>query len=304
MAEELNNELVAETVEEDENSGVLKVFIYDANGEKVKEELYADFLSAYDFVLSHNSSNPDNPYNIYPGTQFPPKGYKWSKEKSDWVELSLYEKWKKGQLEIPNDCFIAGDLIVRKNLSQLHKEGLYKILPSQKIDEEYNIIVEKDKQELIDEGLLNWDEVYNYYYAIFKQKLDNYLDVVYLKYPRSISFQFERKVEVAKKWLNLNTQDREHSRAFNHSDFVILISEFKDISKQYTINDIEAELDSLSNKIIKKNTDANEKLGKVNNFFDSLYSEIDSLKDKKDFLKLFEFVSGIENKINTWIKSS
>ena len=74
MAEINNNELPVESVNTSEDSDVLKVFIYNGKGEKVREELYSNFLNAYDFVLTHNSSNPDDPYNIYPGTTFPPKG--------------------------------------------------------------------------------------------------------------------------------------------------------------------------------------------------------------------------------------
>jgi hypothetical protein len=296
-------EIPVEEIFEDDNPNLLKVFVYNTQGEKIKEEFYSSFLNIYDFVLNHNTSNPNDPYNIYPGTEFPPKGYKWSNDKGDWVELSLYEKYIKGQIDIPNDCVVINNIIVRKNLSILHKEGLFNILPTQKIDKELNIIVDKSKQELIDEGLMDWEEVYKYYYNEFKRKIDMHLDLYYFKYPKAISFQFADKTNVAKLWKSLTNEQRSFARTFNYQEFLLLISEFKDLNRDYTLDEIEQELDILSNKIIQKNSEIEVKLGSINNFFNSLYKEITEIKETRNFLKLFDFVASIENRISQWIKS-
>ena len=296
-------EIPIEEISGDQTSNFMKVYVYDTKGQLIKEDFYSNFLDVYDYVLNHNTNNINDPYNIYPGTEFPPKGYKWSNDKGDWVELSLYEKYKKGQLDIPDDCAIINNIIVRKSLSQLHKEGLYKIQSNQKIDEEYNIVIDKTQQELIDEGLLDWEEVYKYYYNEFKRKMDANLDLYYFKYPKSIIFQFNDKARMAKLWRSFTPQDKEVSRMYSYGDFSLLISEFKDINKDYTLDEIEAELDKLSDKIIAKNIEIENKLGSINNFFNSLYEEISSIKETKNFSMLFDFVGSIENKISQWIKS-
>lgn len=304
----LEDEIIAEEIpiEEisgDESSNLLKIFVYNTNGELIKEDFYSSFLDVYDYVLNHNTSNSGDPYNIYPGTEFPPRGYKWSKDKGDWIELSVYEKYKLGQLEIPQDCTVINNIIVRKNLSQLYKEGLYNIQPTQKIDEEFNVVVDKSQQELIDEGLLDWEEVYKYYYNEFKRKLDTHIELYYFKYPKSIIIQFSDKTRVAKQWKSLDEKQRQIARMFNYEEFGLLISEFKIKDQFYTLDDVEKGLEELSNKIIQKNLEIENKLGYINNFFNSLYDEISLIKETKNFSKLFDFVASIENKINQWIKS-
>ena len=305
----LNKEIPIEEIQleektfNDETYSFMKAYIYNTRGELIKEDFYNNFLETYDFVLNHNTSNPNDPYNIYSGTEFPPKGFKWSNEKGDWIELSLYEKYIKGQIDIPVDCTVVNNIIVRKNLTQLYKEGLYNIQPTQKIDEEFNIVVDKSKQELIDEGLLDWEEVYKYYYNEFKIKVDNYLDLYYLKYPKSIIFQFNDKARVAKLWKSLKQEDKEIYRIYNYADFSLLISEFKDTNRNYTLDEIEDELNKLSDKIITKNLEIENKLGSINYFFNSLHNEIDLIKSTKNFFTLFDFVASIESKISKWIKS-
>jgi hypothetical protein len=242
-------EISTEEIEIDEIPGddktLLKVYVFNTRGEKMKEDFYSEFLNVYDYVLQHNTHNSNDPWNIYPGTEFPPRGYKWSNDIGDWVELSLYEKYIRGQLDIPNDCMVINNIIVRKSLSTLNKEGLFNLLPTQKIDEDLNIIVDKTKQELIDEGLVNWDDIYNYYYLEFKKKLDNHIDLYYFKYPKTVSFQFSHKTQNAKLWLSLSKEDREMAKMFNFDGFILLISEFKDSNKYYSLDDIENELDIL-----------------------------------------------------------
>jgi hypothetical protein len=244
-------ELEVQEISEHQNNNILKVFVYNTKGEKIKEEFYASFVETYDYVLEHNSEFPDDPYNIYPGTSFPPKGYKWSNDVGDWIEINNFEKWQRGELDLPNDCKIVNNLIVRKNLKDLYEEGLINLPADKKIDFELNLIVQKSEQEMIDEGLLNWDDVYNRLYHEFKIKLDNYLDIYFFKYPRNIILQFKEKNNMAKIWIAMSVEDRKREKAINFSNFQLIISEFTNKNIYLTIEQVEDQLDDLCNKIVK-----------------------------------------------------
>jgi hypothetical protein len=296
-------EIPIEEIKDSQHGNILKIFVYNNEGKKIKEDFCSNFLEVEHYVIDHNTNNNKDPYNVYQGTEFPPKGYKWDNFKLDWVELSLYEKYKRGQLNVPNDCTVINNIIVRKSLSQLQKEGLLNLYPTQKIDEELNIIIDKNQQELIDEGITDWEEIYKYHYMEFKRKLDQHIEMYYFKYPRSIISQFGEKTKIAKQWLSLNNEQREIAKLFNFTDYLLLISEFKNLDRDYTLDEIESELDELSKKIVKKNQEVESKLGLINNFFNSLHVEIEQIKTEKNFKKLFDFVANVESKMSQWIKS-
>ena len=297
-------ELELEEIQVNQNeNNVLKIYVYDTKGEKVKEEFYSLFVEVYDYVLEHNSEFPDDPYNIYPGTVFPPKGYKWNKEIGDWVELNLFEKWRKGELEIPNDCKIVNNIIVRKNLQELLEEEIIEIPNTKKIDVDLNLIVDKSEQELIDEGLLDWELIYDRLYNEFKIKLDNYLDMYYFKYPKNILSHFKEKTEIAKKWVSMSVNDKKIERSFEFINFQLIISEFKSKNIFLTLDQVEDQLDELCQKIINKNTEIETKIGSIHNFFNKLYEEMKALKEKKNYLELLTYIHSVDNKIIKWIKS-
>lgn len=304
--EELETLETIEEVEVNENetqNNVLKVFVYNTKGEKIKEEQYAYFIEIYDYVLDHNSEFPDDPYNIYPGTNFPPKGYKWSNDVGDWIEINLFEKWQRGEIEIPNDCKIVNNFIVRKSLTDLYEEGLLQISPDKKIDKELNLIVQKSEQEMIDEGILDWELIYNRLYNDFKIKLDHYLDMYYFKYPKNILSTFREKADLAKKWINMNSEQKSIEKSFNFINFQLIISEFTNKNIYLTLEQVEDQLDELCNKIVKKNTEIEIKVGSMSNLFNRLHEEIEVLKEKKNYLLLANFVYDVDNRILKWIKS-
>jgi hypothetical protein len=296
-------ELEIQEIQENNSNDILKIFVYNTKGEKIREEFYSLFVEVYDYVLEHNAEFPDDPYNVYPGTIFPPKGYKWSNEVNDWVELNLFEKWQRGELEIPVDCKIVNDMIVRKNLKELHEDGLLSLPPDKKINIELNIIVDKSEQEMIDEGLLDWEETYKRLYHEFKIKLDYYLDIHYFKYPKNIISQFKDKTEKAKTWLNMNVEERKKEKMFNFQNFQLIISEFTNRNTYLTIDQVEDQLDELCNKIVKKNMEVERAIGEAHNFFNQLHEQMEALKNKKNYLELLNFVHSVDNKIVKWIKS-
>lgn len=297
-------ELVAEQVEQNQKNDILKVYAYNTLGEKIKEDFYSSFLDVYDYVLEHNSENPNDPYNIYPGTAFPPKGYKWNKDVGDWVELNLFEKWQRGEIEnMPNDCKIVNNIIVRKNLKDLYDEGLLTLPRTKKIDTELNLIIDKSEQEQIDEGLIDWEYIYNRLYSEFKVKIDTYLDMYYFKYPKNILFQFKERHEMAKRWLAMSEEQRKIEKTSNFNNFTLIISEFSNKNIFLTIDQVEDQLSELCGKIVAKNNELESKLGSINYLFNQLYEEIQIIKNKKNYLELMQFVHSVDNRIINWIKS-
>ena len=297
-------ELEAQEIQEhQEKNDILKVFVYNTKGEKIKEEFYASFVETYDYVLEHNSDFPDDPYNIYPGTVFPPKGYKWNSDVGDWIEINTFEKWQRGEIDIPTDCKIVNNMIVRKNLKDLLDDGLLILPADKKIDFELNLIVQKSEQEMIDEGLSNWEEIYNRLYNDFKIKLDNYLDMYFFKYPKNIIMQFKEKTELAKIWIKMDTEERKKEKSFNFFNFQIIISEFANKNVYLTLDQVEDQLDELCHKIVKKNNEFEVMVGSAHNIFNQLYEQIEILKEKRNYLELMEFVNSVDNKIIKWMKS-
>jgi hypothetical protein len=163
--------------------------------------------------------------------------------------------------------------------------------------------VDSDVQELIDEGILEWDMIYDRLYNDFKIKLDSYLDIYYFKYPKAIISQFKEKSDMAKKWVTLSEEEREKEKAFSFFNFQLLISEIKKTDKFIDSFQLEDQLQSLCEKIIKKNNELEIKIGSINTLFNNLYEEIIYIKEKRNYLLLLEFVHSIDNKIITWIKS-
>lgn len=304
MSELETQELEVQEIQDLEvQDSVLKVFVYNTKGEKIREDVYASFIEIYDYVLEHNSQTPEDPYNIYPGTSFPPKGYKWNNEVGDWVEINLFEKWQRGEVDIPIDCKIVNNIIVRKNLTDLYEDGLIHLPPDKKINKELNIIIQKNEQEMIDEGLLDWEGVYARLYNEFKNKLDHYIDMYYFKYPKNILMILREKVEIAKKWIMLSNEDKAVEKSFNFLNFQLLISEFTNRNVYLTLDQIEDQLDELCHRLVKKNNEIENKMNNINAFFEQLYAEIEEIKEKKNYLLLMDFVYSVDNKILKWIKS-
>jgi hypothetical protein len=156
---------------------------------------------------------------------------------------------------------------------------------------------------MIDEGLLDWELIYNRLYNDFKIKLDHYIDTYYFKYPKSVLSSFKEKTEMAKKWVNLSNREKELEKEANFFNFQLIISEFTNRNIYLTLEQIEDQLDELCQNIIKKNNEIESKVGSINNFFNKLYDEISLLKEKKNYLLLLEFVHSVDNKIIKWIKS-
>ena len=64
----------------------LKIFIYNKNGQIIKEYFYSDFIYVFNEVLDHNIEYEDDEWNLINGFEFPPKGLLWDQNIKDWIE--------------------------------------------------------------------------------------------------------------------------------------------------------------------------------------------------------------------------
>lgn len=64
----------------------LKIFIYNKNGNKIKEYFYNDFIYVFNEVLDHNIEYEEDEWNMIHGFEFPPKGLLWDDNIKDWIE--------------------------------------------------------------------------------------------------------------------------------------------------------------------------------------------------------------------------
>lgn len=65
---------------------ILKIFVYNSRGEKVKEEPYSNFIFTFNEVLDHNIEYENDEWNMIHGFSFPPAGLIWSYELKEWIE--------------------------------------------------------------------------------------------------------------------------------------------------------------------------------------------------------------------------
>jgi hypothetical protein len=69
----------------------LKVYTYDENGEKIKENNYSEFIKVLFDIVNFNIENEENKLNIICATQYPPLGLKWNKNTKEWEENIKYK---------------------------------------------------------------------------------------------------------------------------------------------------------------------------------------------------------------------
>ena len=64
----------------------LKIFVYNKNGEKIKEDLYSNFIFIFNEVLDHNIEYEEDEWNIIHGFSFPPEDLIWDNTNKEWIE--------------------------------------------------------------------------------------------------------------------------------------------------------------------------------------------------------------------------
>ena len=71
---------------ENNEGNSLKVFVYNNNGEKIQEKEYTFFLDVYQEIIKKNESDFFSNYQIYSGSEYPPKDHFWDPQKENWVK--------------------------------------------------------------------------------------------------------------------------------------------------------------------------------------------------------------------------
>ena len=77
----------------------LKIFIYNLDGEKIKEYFYSDFIYAFNEVLAYNFKEEENKWNLIIDFNFPPVGLKWNDQDKNW-EKDLKTKYLNKNIDL------------------------------------------------------------------------------------------------------------------------------------------------------------------------------------------------------------
>lgn len=72
-------------------NNILKIYTYNENGEKIKENNYSEFVKVLFDVVNYNIENEENKLNIICATQYPPVGLRWNKEIKEWEEYMKHK---------------------------------------------------------------------------------------------------------------------------------------------------------------------------------------------------------------------
>jgi len=76
---------------------ILKIFIYDKNGNIVSENDYSSFIKVLLDTIDHNIQYENDQWNVIHGFEFPPKGLIWNNNLKEW-ENNNYNIIKNDQL--------------------------------------------------------------------------------------------------------------------------------------------------------------------------------------------------------------
>jgi hypothetical protein len=62
----------------------ISIFIYNDNGELIKEYFFSDFVETFNIIISHNMENKNEKWNLINGYEFPPHGLIWNNSEKNW----------------------------------------------------------------------------------------------------------------------------------------------------------------------------------------------------------------------------
>jgi hypothetical protein len=137
-----------------------KIFIFESNTAKLlRTENYVEFPDIQKEVIDYNKNNQDNRWNLFIGTEFPPKGVKFDPDIKQFVEKSLSEKVTDGEIEMPLEFKLVNNSFVRLTKKELFEKGLLKIEFDEKIDE-FDQIVKLTTEEMYEQGKITKYQVY------------------------------------------------------------------------------------------------------------------------------------------------
>ena len=73
-----------------------KIYIYNKNGQMIKEYFENDFIIAFNEIVSNNIKNESDKWNLIYGFEFPPEGLiwkngEWINDKKKFFDITRYD---------------------------------------------------------------------------------------------------------------------------------------------------------------------------------------------------------------------
>ena len=259
---------------------IYKIFVFDSNtAELLKTENYSSFPEVQQEIIDHNSANQDNRWNLYVGTEFPPKGVKFDPVIKQFVEKTLSEKVADGEIEVPSEYKIVNNVLVRLTKKELYDKGLIKIEYDEKIDE-FDQIVKLSKKEMYQQNKITKYQVYEYFIQELTLKIENKLKKYY-NYPMQEMGTWLLKKEQSVKWLQLSDEQKINDVNSQIIIFDLLFAESDILLDDSDDQKIE-KINLLANKITLKYKD-----------LETVYGQMFLLRSK--IKKQFEDLLNLEN---------
>lgn len=230
-----------------------KIFIFESNTAKLlRTENYVEFPDIQKEIIDYNKNNQDNRWNLFIGTEFPPKGVKFDPDIKQFVEKSLSEKVADGEIEMPLEFKLVNNAFVRLTKRELFEKGLLKIEFDEKIDE-FDQIVKLTKAEMYEQGKITKYQVYEYFIQELNLKIENRLKDYY-NYPMQEMGTWQLKKEQSNKWLSLTKTEQTDIINSFISGFDLIFAE-SNLLESDTEEQKILKISNLSKKIIDKYKD-------------------------------------------------
>jgi hypothetical protein len=276
---------------------IYKIFVFESNTAKLlKTESYVDFPDVQKEILDYNKDNQNNRWNLFIGTEFPPKGVKFDDTIKQFIDKTLSEKVADGEIEIPPDFKIVNNVLVRLTKKELLEKGLLVISYDEKIDE-FDQIVKLTKKEMYAEGKITKYQIYEYFIQELNLKIENKLKNYY-NYPMQEMGTWSLKKEQAIKWISL---DKDTKIDFLQNDSIISYNLIIAESKILDSDDIEQKIekiDSLCNKIIIKYKDLEITYGNMFSLRSQIKKQLEEILNLNNvdvYQKMEEIFNNIES---------
>lgn len=264
-----------------ENENVIqpaKVFVYDVNtGVELESRNYVDLLDVQQEVLQHNNNNPDNRKNIYPGTEFPPVGYKFNSELKEFVKKTLQEQVDDGEITLnPTQKILNGEVVV-KTLYEQYVEGIL-ILPEDEevAEEDPHRIAKLSMKGRYEKGLDDSSVVYNEFLGRLNLLFHKEMESVTKYDTFEVNGWYEKKI-VSTEWLKVSAEDKMSDE--NKVLYRILMLE-SGINDSMTDAEKIEKVDARANKILEKAEQYETKYGSCLNIKNTKQDELKALSEQ------------------------
>ena len=264
-----------------ENENVIqpaKVFVYDVNtGVELESRDYVDLLDVQQEVLQHNNNNPDNRKNIYPGTEFPPVGYKFNSELKEFVKKTLQEQVDDGEKTLSPIQKILNGEIVFKTLYEQYVEGLLVVEDDEEVTElDPYRIVKISLRGRYEKGLENAVTIYNEFISVLNLSFHKAMEPM-INYDSFEINGWHEKKKISMEWLKVPAEDKLNDE--NKVLFRLLMLE-SGIDDSMTDAEKIEKVDARANKILEKAEYYDVRYGSFLNIKNTKQNELKALSEQ------------------------